>query len=424
MPDNYKQRIFLFHFIKFLISNHTHIQYYFINFVIQFALQYYFFNQPNIFFKMKRWFTLMLLFFAFSIFAQVQIAEWTFEVSVPTDSGPHDAESGSGQAYGYHSGSTTYSNPVGNGSSESYSSDNWAIGDYYEFISSTLGVEKISLRWDHTGSGTGPRDFNLLYSIDGSNYINVYPYSITADSWSGTIYKPISTRTLDLSHISALDDATTVYFRIQCSSSTSINNGSIATGGTSRVDNFSIVAAQTLPILLNSFNLDNSNHRTQITFSTSLEINNSHFIIEWSPDARSWKAIGSIEGSGTSTISHQYKYLHESPKSGINYYRLTQVDYDGKHQTFPVKSIHFDVEAHDFTISPSLVDHDMELGFNQAVDQGQVEIYSMEGRLVANYQISNGINSLRIDASNLQPGQYIARFSNDYETINKKFIKF
>ncbi|MCZ2100415.1 MAG: T9SS type A sorting domain-containing protein [Chitinophagales bacterium] len=376
---------------------------------------------------MKRWLTLMLLFFAFSIFAQVQIAEWTFESSLPTNSGPHDAESGSGQAYGYHtSSSTAYSSPVGNGSGHSFSSNRWEIGDYYEFISSTTGLEKISVGWDQTGSNTGPKDFSFQYSVDGgASYTTVLSYQLTNDSWSSVGgRKSVSTRFVDLSSYSDLNDVSIVYFRLICITNNSINNGSIAVDGSSRVDNFSIVAAQTLPILLNSFNLDNSNHRTQITFSTSLEINNSHFIIEWSPDARSWKAIGSIEGSGTSTISHQYKYLHESPKSGINYYRLTQVDYDGKYQTFPVKSIHFEAEAHDFTISPSLVEHDMELGFNQAVDQGQVEIYSMEGRLVANYQISNGVNSLRINASNLQRGQYIARFSNDYETINKKFIKF
>ncbi len=65
--------------------------------------------------------------------AATTLAQWTFETSLPLTSGPHAAEGGvnagpSSPASGFHtSGATAYSNPVGNGSAESFSSNNWTL---------------------------------------------------------------------------------------------------------------------------------------------------------------------------------------------------------------------------------------------------------------------------------------------------------
>ncbi len=61
------------------------------------------------------------------------IADWTFETSAPVTAGPFSPEIGAGSASGFHSGTTTYSSPVGNGSSHSFSSNGWSVGDYYQF---------------------------------------------------------------------------------------------------------------------------------------------------------------------------------------------------------------------------------------------------------------------------------------------------
>src|SRR5262249_6268835 len=77
---------------------------------------------------------------AASAHASTVIADWTFETSQPTTAGPFNAEIGSGQATGHHAGAAVYSTPVGNGSAHSFSSTVWAVGDYYQFEVSTLGL--------------------------------------------------------------------------------------------------------------------------------------------------------------------------------------------------------------------------------------------------------------------------------------------
>jgi hypothetical protein len=180
-----------------------------------------------------------------SLLSAQTIAKWTFETSVPATAGPHAAEVGSGSALGFHAGATVYSNPAGNGSAESFSSTLWAIGDYYQFSLSTVGYSGIGVSFDQTSSSTGPRDFDLTYSTDGFSFSALASYDVLLNgapnlSWSSTTNQVAYSFSYDLSSVTALDNASTVIFRLVNTSAVAINGGGVATGGTSRVDNFSV----------------------------------------------------------------------------------------------------------------------------------------------------------------------------------------
>jgi hypothetical protein len=187
--------------------------------------------------QMKKAIISCLALFASLALVQAQtIAGWTFETSVPATAGPHAAEVGSGSALGFHnSGSTVYSNPVGNGSGESFSSNFWGVGDYYQFQVSTVGFSNIGLSWDQTRSSTGPADWELQFSTDGSTFSTGMAYSIGALSWSSTTPNPDSTFTLDMTAVTDLNNQPEVFFRIVAASAAA------GTGGTARVDNFTVV---------------------------------------------------------------------------------------------------------------------------------------------------------------------------------------
>jgi hypothetical protein len=177
------------------------------------------------------------------------LAQWTFETTIPTTAGPLTPESGSGTGTAFHASSATvYSNPSGNGSAESWSSTQWAVGDYWQFEVSTVGYENITLSWDQTSSNTGPRDFGLYYSTDGSTFTQFGSnYMVLANAspnpvWSSGTYQPAHFFPRDLSAITALDNDASVFFRIVDESTTSAAGGTVATGGTSRIDNFTVMA--------------------------------------------------------------------------------------------------------------------------------------------------------------------------------------
>jgi hypothetical protein len=150
--------------------------------------------------------------------------------------------SGSGMSGNHVSAASSWINSGGNGSLTSLSGNNWVVGDYYQFQTSTLGFSAVYVALDQTGSNTGPRDFQLSYSLDGTNFTNFGSvYSLTnATAWSSTIYKPEHTRAFDLSSVSGIAGQSVVYFRTTVATNSSISGTTIGTGGTSRVDNFSV----------------------------------------------------------------------------------------------------------------------------------------------------------------------------------------
>jgi len=168
------------------------------------------------------------------------LANWTFETSVPTTAGPHVAEGGlnapGSVATALHaSASTVYSNPVGNGSLESFSSNFWAIGDYYQFSTSTIGFQNISIAWHQTRSSTGPTTFDLAWSTDGSSFTTLLnDYTVPADTWSSMGVPLLSSMFGPVAGPAALDNQATIYFRLIAD----VAPG--GTSGTTRVDNIVI----------------------------------------------------------------------------------------------------------------------------------------------------------------------------------------
>jgi hypothetical protein len=187
-----------------------------------------------------------------SLLVRTGVAKWNYEAlgtlstSGTVYNGPAATvgvnASGSSMKGNHASAASQWINSGGNGSLTSLSGNNWAIGDYYQFQTSTLGFSAVYVSLDQTGSNTGPRDFQFSYSLDGTNFTNVgsvYAVSNT-NAWSSTIYKPEHTRSFDLSSIPAIAGQSMVYFRATNTSTVSVSNAIVGTGGTNRVDNFSV----------------------------------------------------------------------------------------------------------------------------------------------------------------------------------------
>lgn len=187
------------------------------------------------------------------------VSSWGFEgldlpntpgTNPPTPTtGSYLADIGTGSISGTHaSAATVWSTPVGNGTIDALSSNNWGLGDFYEFTSDTTGFSGIEVIFDQTGSNTGPRDFKLQYSTTGIGgpYVDAGNYAlgaITFNSVTGVATSP-PRFSFDLSAITALDNNPSASFRLTTTSTTSIAGGTVGTGGSSRIDN---LVVQTVP---------------------------------------------------------------------------------------------------------------------------------------------------------------------------------
>jgi hypothetical protein len=96
-------------------------------------------------------------------------------------------------------------------------------------------------------------------------------------------------------------------------------------------DNIEVtVPAYTLPVKLLSFSGRAAGTANQLTWVTTSEQNSAHFNVLRSVDGNVFSSIGKINAAGNSVKEAMYSFTDEKPLSGTNYYRLSQVDKDGK----------------------------------------------------------------------------------------------
>ncbi|MCZ2224071.1 MAG: T9SS type A sorting domain-containing protein [Chitinophagales bacterium] len=384
---------------------------------------------------------LITLFFVSCLFytginAQTVIARWNFNAIAFANSpgttftlstGDVIADSGAlvtgSEFSALHASSTSaWTTPAGNGSSKSASGNGWAAGDYWQFKVSTTGYSSIGLAWDQMGSNTGPKSFILQYSIDGTSFTDVPSsgYDIANDQWSAGTYKPISTRTADLSSITALNNQPFIYIRFTVAAGSTAINGSsqIAVAGTSRIDNVYIGGIATAPLTLTSFNASVINNKAQLRWTTTDEVNVSGFEIEKSSNGTEFSKVGFVNANNNKENS--YSFSNEI--TGITYYRLKMIDKDGSFKYSKTISLN-GKQVVKLEIYPNPVRNTATLSHEKVTDKAVLRITTLDGRTVLTSYVQAGATQTTVDVSKLLSGNYIAVFENNGIRSSVQFIK-
>jgi hypothetical protein len=95
-----------------------------------------------------------------------------------------------------------------------------------------------------------------------------------------------------------------------------------------------------LPIELMMFDGIESKEGNLLYWITASEFNNDYFTLERSVDGYNWVNISNLNAIGNSQEETSYSYLDNTYRRGeINYYRLSQTDFDGQREYFNIVSI-------------------------------------------------------------------------------------
>ncbi|MBW7889192.1 MAG: T9SS type A sorting domain-containing protein, partial [Bacteroidetes bacterium] len=97
------------------------------------------------------------------------------------------------------------------------------------------------------------------------------------------------------------------------------------------VKKFSELESDPLPVELSAFFVTQNSNNVTLHWQTATETNNAGFDIEkQTGKSEVWKKIGFQEGSGTSNSVKKYSYTEKNLSEGKYFYRLKQIDRDGK----------------------------------------------------------------------------------------------
>jgi hypothetical protein len=183
------------------------------------------------------------------------------------------------------------------------------------------------------------------------------------------------------------------------------------------------VTAAVLPIILNSFTATLDNNKVLLNWSTNVEQNNKFFTIEHSADGNNFQVLGNVDGAGNSNVLKNYSLTDYVPVEGVNYYRLSQTNIDGRKTFFETKKVSYrNNRSFNCTIINQYTNTVKLVVSSTKEDNITVRIVDMSGKevLAKLFAVSAGNNSSDIY---LQAGAYIVTATNAAgERISNKVI--
>ncbi|MFI5221300.1 MAG: fibronectin type III domain-containing protein [Bacteroidia bacterium] len=198
-------------------------------------------------------------------------------------------------------------------------------------------------------------------------------------------------------------------------------------------DRFALVFAtpSALPVVLSEFLAEKSDQKSAlIKWSTSSEINNSHFVVERSFNNIDFDEIALVKGSGQSSEWKEYFVIDDQPDlNGFNYYRLKQVDFEGNYKYSTTSIVTFkkgDLNPDLISVYPNPVTDNIIRIEKRGQDLNgiSVNVYDISGQSMIKDIIpkNNGsIYSFPVDQ--LEPGVYIIEVSDNKTLELLKRIK-
>ncbi len=187
--------------------------------------------------------------------------------------------------------------------------------------------------------------------------------------------------------------------------------------------------SNSLPVKLIAFNGSKEKEHIVLKWTTAFEVNNKGFEVERSIDGKNFRYIGFVKGNGSSSQLNNYQFIDEITKNATVYYRLKQIDMDGKFEYSNIVNINAD----DFgsielvEVSPNPFDAELQVKVATSSDKAiKLSMYNVNGKLVMDRSVgaSFGSNIIAIEEANaLAKGLYILKVSQNGVIKTFKIVK-
>ena len=173
-----------------------------------------------------------------------------------------------------------------------------------------------------------------------------------------------------------------------------------------------------LPVRFLSFVATKSAQTVVLRWQVGSETNSDHYNVEYSVDGIHYATLTTVASHNNTNSS--YQYVHSSPSmKDINYYRITQVDKDGRTITSPVQTAKF-MLSNIITVTPNPAASYVRI--YSTIANLRLYVYDNTGKKVATQIMRD--NSAEINLSSLPNGVYtVIAEDNGKRVDTKKIVK-
>jgi subtilisin-like proprotein convertase family protein len=186
-----------------------------------------------------------------------------------------------------------------------------------------------------------------------------------------------------------------------------------------------IQTTSTLPVSWLDFTAKRNGERSvQVQWSTASEINNKEYQVERSRDGVSFELIGSIAAGNNATGTQQYIFNDMKPFSGVNYYRLKQVDKDGRYSYSSIAKVTIDNDKTIFSLSPNPATTKTLLNVYTEMKKVSVKVVDVTGKTA--YSINKPVikagEVLNLPVTGFAKGYYLVVIESEQGRFTEKLI--
>lgn len=165
-----------------------------------------------------------------------------------------------------------------------------------------------------------------------------------------------------------------------------------------------------LPVELISFEALPAGDEVDLQWVTASETNSDRFEVERSRDGIEFTTIGSVPAAGTSSMTTHYGFIDSSPHSGLNHYRLRQVDVDGHWEHSSVRTVMMSPDAPAVHLYPNPGHDELEILTAKGDAVGRAQLLDATGRTVLEAPMAG--DRLMLSTGTLPSGIYAVRLTS------------
>jgi hypothetical protein len=185
-----------------------------------------------------------------------------------------------------------------------------------------------------------------------------------------------------------------------------------------------------LPVELVSFNASAVNNNVTLNWQTATEVNNNFFGIERSSDGLNYSTIGTVQGTGNSSVIQNYSFTDHAPgqTSSANtlYYRLSQTDFDGTRKDLGVRTVVLNNAENAFSVYPNPFTGAINVCLENISMPATISISNARGKSIYTETISaknEGAEHTIHLPEKTEPGVYFVSLSSEDKKMVKRILK-
>jgi hypothetical protein len=167
-----------------------------------------------------------------------------------------------------------------------------------------------------------------------------------------------------------------------------------------------------LPVKFVGFNLARQDNSILVQWEAVEEMNSSYYEIQRSTNGNDWTTISNVAASSNTTTSHSYSYIDRAAAATLLYYRIRQVDIDGKFVMTPVRTIKNENGYGEVRISAASA-NSICINFSEQVKGNViVRLTSSSGQIVSQKTFDQPVGQVMMFNQSVNKGVYVVTIAD------------